>query len=113
MMPDCSASTVFLAITERGLTSSTLCSWAPAAASASTEISMPGAVTAPTYSPLAETASNEVAVPKSTMMHGPPNWSMAASAFTMRSLPTSLGLSMRTGTPVRTPGSTITAGTSP
>ena len=41
-IPDCSASTVFLAITERGRSSSTLRSWAPRRPSASREISMPG-----------------------------------------------------------------------
>ena len=34
----------------------------------------------PRYSPAAETASKVVAVPKSTMMHGPPYFSKAATA---------------------------------
>ena len=74
---------------------------------------MPGAIAPPTYSPLGLTASNVVAVPKSTTTLGPPYRCPAASALMIRSLPTSLGLSIRIGTPVRTPGSTITAGTSP
>lgn len=74
---------------------------------------MPGAMTPPTYSPRAETASNVVAVPKSTTIAGPPYSSTAATALMMRSAPTSLGLSVRIGTPVFTPGSTSTAGTSP
>ena len=100
-------------MTDRGRASSTRRSCAPRAPSASTEISMPGAIAPPRYSPLADTASKVVAVPKSTTMHGPPKSSTAASALTTRSVPTSLGLSVRTGTPVRTPGSTTTAGTSP
>ena len=54
---------------------------------------MPGQITPPMYSPFADTQSNVVAVPKSTTMHGPPNFSKAATAFTMRSAPTSAGLS--------------------
>jgi hypothetical protein len=65
------------------------------------------------YSPRALTASKVVAVPKSTTMHGPPYSLMAARALMIRSVPTSLGLSMSTGTPVLTPGSTTTAGMSP
>src|SRR2546429_6636179 len=38
-------------------------------------------------------------------MHGPPYFSKAATAFTMRSAPTSPGLSYSTGMPVFTPGS--------
>ncbi len=71
-MPDCSASTVFLPITDRGRASSTLSSWAPRAPRASTEISTPGAMAPPRNSPFALTASNEVAVPKSTTTVGPP-----------------------------------------
>ena len=74
---------------------------------------MPGASAPPTNSPLALTASKFVEVPKSTTTAGPPYRWTAASAFMIRSLPTSFGLSMRTGTPVLTPGSTMTAGTSP
>ena len=50
-IPDCSASTVFLAITVRGRASSTLRSWAPRRPSASREISIPGAIAPPTYWP--------------------------------------------------------------
>jgi hypothetical protein len=39
-------------------------------------------------------------------MQGPPTRACAATAFTMRSAPTSCGLSYRIGIPVRTPGST-------
>ncbi len=65
-MPDCRHSTVFLPITVRGRTSSTLRSAAARTASASTEISMPGANTPPRNSPLAEITSMLVVVPKST-----------------------------------------------
>ena len=51
-IPLCSASTVFLAITERGRSSSTLRSCAPRRPSASSEISMPGAMAPPMYWPL-------------------------------------------------------------
>ena len=40
--------------------------------SASIEISTPGAITPPTYSPSDETDVEVVAVPKSTTTHGPP-----------------------------------------
>ncbi len=60
---------------------------------------MPGAITPPTYSPRAETASKVVAVPKSTTIAGPPYSSTAATALMIRSAPTSLGLSVRIGTP--------------
>ena len=50
--PDCSASTVFLPIGERGGTSSTLRSWAARAASASSEIWIPGARAPPRKLPL-------------------------------------------------------------
>ncbi len=69
---DCIASTVFLPMTLRGRASSILRSWAPLTPSASTEISMPGAITPPTYSPRVLTASKVVAVPKSTTIAGPP-----------------------------------------
>ena len=52
----------------------------------------------------AETASKFVDVPKSTAMHGPPLRASAATALTMRSGPTSRGLSIRIGMPLRTPG---------
>src|SRR5699024_9235413 len=92
-MPDRRASVVFLAMAARGLTISTMCSCAPRCDRASTEMSMPGAIAPPTYSPLGLTASNVVAVPKSTTTLGPPYRCPAASALMIRSLPTSLGLS--------------------
>ena len=73
---------------------------------------MPGASAPPTNSPFALTASKFVDVPKSTTIAGPPYRCTAASEFMIRSLPTSLGLSILMGTPVFTPGCTITAGTS-
>ena len=79
--------------------------------SASTEISMPGASTPPRNSPFADTTSKFVDVPKSTTMAGPPCKVNAARVLTMRSAPTSFGLSYSTGTPVRIPGSTTTSGT--
>jgi hypothetical protein len=69
---------------------------------------MPGASAPPTNSPRTLTASKFVEVPKSTTIAGPPYRCTAASEFMIRSLPTSLGLSVRTGTPVFTPGSTMT-----
>src|SRR5208283_6076362 len=54
----------------------------------------------------AEITSNVIAVPKSTTTHGPPNWWNAATPFTMRSAPTSIGLSTCTDMPVFTPIST-------
>ncbi len=69
---------------------------------------MPGAMAQPNSSPLAEMASKVVAVPKSITTNGPPYTSKAATALTMRSAPTSRGLSVSTGRPVFTPGSTMT-----
>ena len=71
-IPDCRHSTVFLPITERGLTGSTLRSCAARAASASKEISMPGANAPPRNSPRALITSKFVVVPKSTTIDGPP-----------------------------------------
>src|SRR6478609_4051117 len=111
-IPACSASTVFLAITERGRSNSTVRSCAPRRPSASSEISIPGVIAPPTYWPFPETTSNVVAVPpKSTTIAGPPYSSTAASALMMRSVPTSRGLSISTGMPVRTPGSTTRCAT--
>ena len=61
--------------------------------SASMEIAMPGAIAPPRYSRLGVTASKVVAVPKSTMMSPCGHLSYAATALTMRSAPTSRGLS--------------------
>ncbi len=60
---------------------------------------MPGAMAPPTYSPLVETASKVVEVPKSTTIAGPPNRCTAASVLTIRSAPTSFGLSVLIGDP--------------
>src|SRR6266540_3273537 len=111
-IPDCSASMVDLPITDRGRASSILNSRAPRAASASTEISMPGASAPPRNSPRSLTTSKLVEVPKSTTTQAPPYRWCAARELTIRSGPTSLGLSYSSGTPVRTPGSTITVGMS-
>jgi hypothetical protein len=111
-IPDCRHSTVFLPITERGRTSSTFRSAAAREASASTEISMPGAKTPPRNSPFAEMTSTFVEVPKSTTTHAVACRWCAARVLITRSAPTSFGLSTSSGTPVRTPGSTITLGTS-
>ena len=53
-------------------TSSTARSAAARPTRASMQISMPGAIAPPRYSPLAETASQVVAVPKSATIVGPP-----------------------------------------
>src|SRR6266705_833282 len=66
---------------------------------------IPGQITPPMYSPFFDTQSKVVAVPKSTITHGPPYFSNAATAFTIRSAPTSAGFSYNTGIPVFTPGS--------
>ena len=58
----------------------------------------------PTYSPSPLTTSYVIAVPKSTITHGPPTRSYAATELTSRSAPTSRGLSIRIGIPVRSPG---------
>ena len=63
---------MFLPITERGLVASTLRSWAARAASASKEISMPGANAPPRNSPRPLITSKLVVVPKSTTIDGPP-----------------------------------------
>ena len=63
---------VDLPITFFGATSSTRRSAAARANSASSEISMPGKIAPPRYSPFALTASTVLAVPKSTTIVGPP-----------------------------------------
>src|SRR5262249_37249990 len=92
-IPDCRAPTVVFAITVGGSAKSTRTSRAARANSASMEISIPGASTPPTYSPSGETTSKLVDVPKSTTMHGAPYRSTAATAFAIRSGPTSRGSS--------------------
>ena len=65
----------------------------------------PGDMAPPMYCPSALTTSKVVAVPpKSTTTAGPPYRVATARALTIRSVPTSRGLSVSTGTPVRTPG---------
>ena len=76
---------------DRGRPSSTTGSLAAFENSASAEIITPGVMAPPRYSPFAVTTSRVVAVPKSTMMAGPPNSRWTATAFTIRSAPTSKG----------------------
>jgi hypothetical protein len=64
--------TVFVPMTVGGRRMSTRGSRDARANNASAEIFRPGAMTPPTYSALAVTTSNVVAVPKSTMIDGPP-----------------------------------------
>ena len=52
-----------------------------------------GVITPPRYSPAGEMASKVVAVPKSTITAGTPYPSTAATPLTIRSAPTSCGLS--------------------
>ena len=61
--------------------------------SASIEISIPGASTPPANSPAALTTSKFVDVPKSTTTAGAPWRSRTATAFAIRSGPTSRGSS--------------------
>ena len=61
-----------LPITLRGSVSSTRRSAAARPNSASMEISMPGKIAPPRYSPFSEMTSKVVAVPKSTTIVGPP-----------------------------------------
>ena len=72
MIPDWSASTVFLPITCGGRASSTLSNCAARRERASTDISIPGAKAPPTNSPRLLMASKLVDVPKSTTCAGPP-----------------------------------------
>ena len=66
------ASTVDLPISARGGVRSMVGSAAARADSASSEISTPGKMTPPRYSPSALTTSCVTAVPKSTITHWPP-----------------------------------------
>src|SRR5688572_9065402 len=68
---------------------------------------MPGAMAPPMNSPRALMQSNVVAVPRSTTISGGPYRAIAATAFTMRSAPTSRGLSTLSGSGTLTPGSTV------
>ena len=98
-------STVPVPITLAGFFTSIRGSRAARLNKASAEIPSPGAIAPPINSPLGDTTSKVVAVPISTMMHALLNRSYAATQFTMRSAPTSDGLSVSTGSPVLTPGS--------
>ena len=57
------------------------------------EMTTPGQMAPPTYSPRCDTASRVVAVPKSTTRRPQRHFSQAATAFTIRSAPTSRGSS--------------------
>ena len=113
MMPDCIASTVFLPITLRGRATSILRSCAPLHAER-----LDGDLDAgrDDTADVLPARGHRVERRRRTEVdddRGPPYSSTAATALMMRSAPTSLGLSVRIGTPVFTPGSTRTAGTSP
>ena len=84
---------VVLPITDLGRAISTRCSMEARSKRASMEMWIPGKMAPPRYSPDSETQSKVVAVPKSTATMGPPWSSKAATAFTMRSAPTSRGFS--------------------
>src|SRR3989475_12462256 len=75
-----------------GRSSSILGSFAARLNRASAEIRSPGAMAPPRYSPAAVTAQMAVAVPKSTMMMGPPYWREGAAPFANRALPASRGV---------------------
>src|SRR3989338_7013733 len=98
---------VFRPITVEGLINSIFGSFAAFSNSASIDIPIPGVITPPKYSPPFDTASNVVAVPKSTIIKGPPYLSYPATALTILSAPTSFGLSYKIGIPVFMPGPTI------
>ena len=78
MAPDWIDSTVFLPITLRGLDQLDPAQRRGPREERSSEISMPGTMAPPRYSPAAEIASKVVAVPKSTTMVGPPYRSIGA-----------------------------------
>ena len=96
---------VFRQTTCPGSSSSTLGSFAVFSKRASDDIFSPGAMLPPRYSDFSLTAQNVVAVPKSIMTRGPPYFANAATAFTILSAPTCLGLSYLIINPVLTPGS--------
>ena len=105
-MPERIADDVEVPTTCAGATRSTFESSAVLDDSASAARRTPGAIAPPTYSPAPLTQSNTVAVPRSTTMTAPRTRSNAASAFTIRSAPTSRGVSTRRGIPVRVPAPT-------
>jgi hypothetical protein len=92
-MPACIESTVRVPITFGGRAMLTRGSLDARKNSASRLMPMPGAMTPPRYTPSPPMTSKVVAVPKSTTMHALFQRSKAATALTMRSAPTSRGLS--------------------
>ena len=110
-MPACIAETVFLQIAIPGFVNSTLGNLDASWNNASLDILIPGQIEPPRYSPLSDIAQNVVAVPKSTMINGYPYFSIAATAFTILSAPTCLGLSYFIFNPVFIPGPTINGST--
>jgi hypothetical protein len=78
--------------------------------SASTEVTIPGAMAPPITSPRRLTQLNVVAVPKSMTISGWPYFADAANASTYRSAPTSRGASTARGIRVFSPGSTKNGG---
>jgi hypothetical protein len=85
--------TVFLPMAVRGRVISTRGSLAVRLYRASADTIRPGAMMPPAYSPLGVTTSKVVAVPKSTTMAPSAQRAWAATAFTIRSAPTSRGFS--------------------
>ena len=104
--PDLTAAKVSRPIAASGSLSSTFGSFAVRWWSASSEMSTPGAIAAPSSSPSAETASKLIVVPKSATTQAPPHFSKAATAFASRSVPSSCGRSIRIAIPVFIPGPT-------
>src|SRR2546427_9687033 len=84
--------TVSWPIAVLGRISSILGSFAARLNRASAEIRSPGAMAPPRYSPAAVTAQKVVAVPKSTMMMGPPYWREAAAALAVPAPPPPRGV---------------------
>src|SRR2546427_11278148 len=84
--------TVSWPIAVLGRVSSILGSFAARLNRASAEIRRPGAMAPPRYSPAAVTAQKVVAVPKSTMMIGPPYRREAAPPVTSRAPAASRGV---------------------
>ena len=109
MMPLRMESRVFLPMAQRGSSRLMPGSWAVLPVRASMEIFTPGQMQPPTKAPLSSMAVMVVAVPMSTSSSGAPYSAMAATAATIRSLPTSDGLSMRMLRPVLMPGPTTRA----
>src|SRR5699024_2016172 len=97
---------VFLHTTVPGLVNSTLGNLEALWNNASLDIFIPGAIVPPKYSALFVIAQNVVAVPKSTTITGVPYFSTHATAFTILSAPTCLGLSYFIFNPVFIPGPT-------